>query len=91
MVLASTALYFASTCSDHVCLASREHFRMYNWQAAVLCEFSTNSNPFQFLTLFISSFYCYINGMRSLFVPPVQYHERIHLFLSPKTYKRNFE
>ena len=33
---ASTAprlIYFASTSSDQVCLASREHFRKYNWRA----------------------------------------------------------
>ena len=31
---ASTAILFASTSSDQICLASSEYFRKYNWRAA---------------------------------------------------------
>ena len=52
------ALRFIAFCtsSDHICLASREHFR--------------NSNPFSIYNVVLVTCYSYINGVRSLLYLP---------------------
>ena len=52
----STAFYFASTSSDHICLASNEHFR--------------NSNPFSISHVVLVTCYSYKIGIRSLLYLP---------------------
>ena len=56
MVIASIAFYFASTSSDHFCLASSEHFR--------------NSNPFSISHVVLVTCYSYENGIISLLYFP---------------------
>ena len=53
---ASTAFYFASSSSDHICLASSEHFR--------------NSNPFSISHVVFVICYSYKTGIRSLLYLP---------------------
>ena len=54
---ASTAFYFVlSKSSDHICLASSEHFR--------------NSNPFLISHVVLVTCYSYKNGIRSLLYLP---------------------
>ena len=53
---ASTAFYFASTSSDHICLASRENLR--------------NNNPFSIYHVVFVICYSYKNGIRSLLCLP---------------------
>ena len=80
---ASTAFYFARKSSDHICLASS---KQCNWQVAILCKFSTLIITTIFLSIltFSYSFLLICKRNEISFVPPIQYLERIHIFLSTK-------
>ena len=84
------AFYFASTSSDHICLAISEHFRKYNWQAAVLCKFSTNSNPFSISHVVLIYLFLLHKWNEISLIPPVHYLERIDLLLFKNPTKYDF-